>query len=151
MTKNPMTFASAVVGMLLPTLCSGEAPFFIFSTPETVIVDLRLGQNSFECRGTAIDLESFQTVYISTAPPPDFMHFETAPGNPASFRLWADHLTGANYGGYFVDVFASESPTNLIASTNVGFAIGIIPEPSSATLMVACCGIATRSRRQLSA
>lgn len=109
---------------------SGFPPYFSERSPETVIVNLNLGQNSFLCTGTARDFDAGDTVYIFSAPLPPFMTLDVINGNPATFRLHAENLTLANYGGYAVDVLARETP-NGPAEDSVRFAIGIIPEPTS--------------------
>lgn len=133
-----MRFVAGLIGLAsfaVPKSASATPPFFIERTPETVIVNLDLGQRSFDCTGRAMDIDFGSTVYFSIAPPPDFMRFESMPGNPGSFRLHGENLTGAHYGGYFVDVIASDSPTNIFSASSVSFHISIIPEPIGSALI----------------
>lgn len=143
-------FMQAVGGVTVlcgESAASATPPFFIERSPETVIVNLDLGQTSFECTGRAMDIDFGSTVYFSIAPPPDFMRFESMPGNPGSFRLYGENLTGAHYGGYFVDVIASDSPTSISSASSIRFSIGIIPEPIGLILITVPL-VLCRRRRQ---
>ena len=149
MKKRLTSTAFAGSLLLSPAVASaaGEPPFFIVRTPETVIVNLNLGQNSFECTGTARDFDPFDQVYISTAILPSFMTLDVTTGNPASFRLYGENLTIANRGGYLIDVIASDSLTNLSNVNSIRFSIGIIPEPSSVALLFSVAALLGHRRR----
>jgi hypothetical protein len=109
-------------------------------------VDLSKGQRSLECRGTAIDRDS-PTVFFYVAPPPAFMHVETMPGNPGSFRVWADNITSADRGVYFVDVLAYDESGPLSTETSATFVVGIIPEPASLLVLPMASAALLRLRR----
>ena len=123
----------ALTSAFAPTAHAGGGgnvpPVFTSRSPESVRVNLSLGQNSFECTGTAIDLDSTDPVYFFVAGNQPFMSFESTPGNPGSFRLHAENLVDTNRGTYFVDVAATDSLTNPNA-TIIGFIVRIFPEPS---------------------
>lgn len=122
-------------------------PLFIERTPESVRVDLNLGQTSFECTGTAIDFDANDTIYFFAAGLQPFITLDSFPGNPGSFRLHAENLTGAHYGGYFVDVIAIDRLDGTGQASSLRFAIGIIPEPVSLASLGFCIVLVTRSRR----
>lgn len=107
----------------------GLPPLFIEQSPPIVFVDLNAGQTSFEGTGTAIDLDS-PTVYFFAAGIQPFMTFDAAPGNPGTFRLHAENLTAAHFGGYLVDVVAIDALDGTGRASSVSFTISIVPEPT---------------------
>lgn len=120
--------ASAALALAAP-------PHFYNTSPSTTIVDLNTGQTSFLVSGFVRDDDVNDTVdFLGAVGLAPFMTFEGTPGNPASFEIHAENLTGLQYGGYFVDVVAFDSETPFANATSYSFAIGIIPEPMSLVL-----------------
>jgi hypothetical protein len=129
----------------MASLCAAAAPVFTNLSPESTIVNVSAGQTSFQCTGSAFDHDVGHTVDFFTIGRPSFMNFETVPGNPASFRLYADHLTLAQYGGYIVDVVAyDDTPVHNLSGSS--FVIGIVPEPASISFGIAL--LFTQRRRR---
>ena len=115
---------------LLTSVATALPPFFVARSPESVIVDLNAGQNSFECTGTAIDFDPGDIIHLYTAPLPSFMTFDAQDGNPATFRLYGENLSDSHLGGYIVSV-GSEDRFGTQNGEGVSFVIGIVPEPGS--------------------
>ena len=123
----------AMLGLAESLLGTGFPPYYIQRTPELVIVDLNAGQASFECTGTAIDVDAGDTITFWIAGRQPFMTLDTFGTNPASFRLHAENLNASHYGGYLIDIIASDSALQP-QGENAAFAIGIVPEPTAAGL-----------------
>lgn len=125
--------------------CRATTPQFFNTSPEVTIVDLNAGQTSFAVVGSARDAQPAHIVDFFAFGLQPFMTLDRMPGNPGSFRLHAENLTGLNYGGYFVDVVAIDNAPQPSVSS-YSFAIGIVPEPVAASTFLLMPAFLSRRR-----
>ncbi len=121
-------------------------PVFTSHTPSPVVVRLDLGQRNFEITGTAVDFDVNDIVHFTAGFAPEFMQFQSFDGNPGSFRLHADNLTGAQAGGYLFDVIAIDNHQPP-AGSSLRYFISIVPEPTFCALFIGLLPALRRCRK----
>ena len=135
----------AIAGMLLVACGASMArasggpftlPAFV-GTPYQITVNVSgPGTHGFVFSGSAIDENPDETVTIgiigSNLP---FTLFETAPGNPATFRVAGSGLTTDDIGSYTLRMYAIDNDPRGQQSVATGLRISVIvPEPASCFL-----------------
>jgi hypothetical protein len=145
---------SSVLGFVCGTLAAFSShsamateptvPYFV-NVPSQIIVDISV-QRSFIITGEARDDTATDIVSITCNPSP-WMRFSSVPGNPATFRLWADHVGYDMIGVWPKTLEASDNAT-FPSTVSAFLTIRVVPEPSTLlALTTGACLIIARRRR----